>query len=207
MKNKGFTIVELLAVIVILGILSTIALISVSRYRKDARDMDLTELHSSIEATYDKYRQDMIMKGQVPETKIKFDTSMKDEEKSYFGEFTFDGKRLTQEELTGSTITLVKKGDLLNKDSYTRQLSNDEEREEQYIKDGACLIETSIQTKDGKQEIVKSCKKDSKTNEFTPSEEEMLCIKIMRNDDEIINDFSNDTGLSQRPLCKYFLNE
>ena len=116
-------------------------------------------------------------------------------------------KRLTQEELTGSTITLVKKGDLLNKDSYTRQLSNDEEREEQYIKDGACLIETSIQTTDGKQEIVKKCKKDSKTNEFTPSEEEMLCIKIKRNDDEIINDFSNDTSLSQRPLCKYFQND
>lgn len=205
MKNKGFTIVELLAVIVILGILSTIALVSVSRYRKDARDMDLTELHSSIEATYDKYRQDMIMKGQVPETKIKFATSMKDEEKSYFGEFTFDGKRLTQEELTGSTITLVKKGDLLNKDSYTRQLSNDEEREEQYIKDGACLIETSIKTTGKTQEIVKKCKKDSEKNPIS-SEEEMLCIKIMRNNDEIINDFSNDTGLSQRPLCKYFQN-
>lgn len=203
MKNKGFTIVELLAVIVILGILSTIALVSVSRYRKDARDMDLTELHSSIEATYDKYRQDMIMKGQVPETKIKFDTSMKDEEKSYFGEFTFDGKRLTQEELTGSTITLVKKGDLLNKDSYTRQLSNDEEREEQYIKDGACLIETSIKTTGETQEIVKKCKKNSEEKPI-PSEEEMLCIKIMRNGDEIINDFSEGTGLSQRPLCKYF---
>ena len=200
MKNKGFTIVELLAVIVILGILSTIALVSVSRYRKDARDMDLTELHSSIEATYDKYRQDMIMKGQVPETKIEFDTSMKDEEKSYFGEFTFDGKRLTQEELKGSTIELVKKGDLLQKDSYTKKFSNDEE---QYIKDGACLIETSIQTKDGKQEIVKNCKKDSEENPI-PSEEEMLCIKIMRNGDEIINDFLGDTSLSQRPLCKYF---
>ncbi len=204
MKNKGFTIVELLAVIVILGILSTIALVSVSRYRKDARDMDLTELHSSIEATYDKYRQDMIMKGQVPETKIVLNDDMKEEEKSYFGEFTFDGKRLTQEELTGSTITLVKKGDLLGMDSYTKKFSNDEEREEQYIKDGACLIETSIQTKDGKQEIVKKCKMDSKPSKFTPSEEEMLCIKIMRNGDEIINDFSGDTSLSQRPLCKYF---
>ena len=200
MKNKGFTIVELLAVIVILGILSTIALVSVSRYRKDARDMDLTELHSSIEATYDKYRQDMIMKGQVPETKIDFNSAMTEEEKSYFGEFTFDGKRLTQEELNGSTITLVKKGGLLQKNSYTKNFSNDEE---QYIKDGACLIETSIQTKDGKQEIVKNCKKDSEEKPI-PSEEEMLCIKIMRNNDEIINDFSNDTGLSQRPLCKYF---
>ena len=133
MKNKGFTIVELLAVIVILGILSTIALVSVSRYRKDARDMDLTELHSSIEATYDKYRQDMIMKGQVPETKIVLNDDMKEEEKSYFGEFTFDGKRLTQEELTGSTITLVKKGDLLGMDSYTQHLSA-EKQEEQYIK-------------------------------------------------------------------------
>ncbi len=201
MKNKGFTIVELLAVIVILGLLSTIALVSVSRYRKDARDMDLTELHSSIEATYDKYRQDMIMKGQVPKTEIVFDANMKEEEKSYFGEFTFDGKRLTQEELTGSTITLVKKGNLLGKDSYKNQeFSNDEER---YIKDGACLIETSIKTTDGKQEIVKNCKKDSEENPI-PSEEEMLCIKIIRNDDEIINDFSDDISLSQRLLCKYF---
>ena len=204
MKNKGFTIVELLAVIVILGLLSTIALVSVSRYRKDARDMDLTELHSSIEATYDKYRQDMIMKGQVPNTKIVFDENMKEEEQSYFGEFTFDGKRLTQEELKGSTITLVKKGDLLGNNSYKNQeFSNDEEQEKQYIKDGACLIETSIKTTDGKQEIVKNCKKDSEENPI-PSEEEMLCIKIMRNGDEIINDFSNDTSLSQRPLCKYF---
>ncbi len=205
MKNKGFTIVELLAVIVILGLLSTIALVSVSRYRKDARDMDLTELHSSIEATYDKYRQDMIMKGQVPNTKIVFNENMKEEEEqSYFGEFTFDGKRLTQEELKGSTITLVKKGDLLNNNSYKNQeFSNDEEQEKQYIKDGACLIETSIHTKDGEQKIVKSCKKDS-TGKAIPSEEEMLCIKIMRNGDEIINDFSDDTSLSQRPLCKYF---
>ena len=203
MKNKGFTIVELLAVIVILGILSTIALVSVSRYRKDARDMDLTELHSSIEATYDKYRQDMIMKGQVPETKIDFNSAMTEEEKSYFGEFTFDGKRLTQEELKGSTITLVKKGDLLGMDSYTQHLSA-EKQEEQYIKDGACLIETSIKTAGETQEIVKKCKIDSKTNKFTPSEEEMLCIKIMRNNDEIINDFSEETSLSQRQLCKYF---
>ena len=206
MKNKGFTIVELLAVIVILGILSTIALVSVSRYRKDARDMDLTELHSSIEATYDKYRQDMIMKGQVPKTKIVLNDNMKEEEKSYFGEFTFDGKSLTQEELTGSTITLVKKGDLLEKTSYTRKFSSDEEREEQYIKDGACLIETSIKTVGETQEIVKNCKKDSEENPIH-SEEEMLCIKIMRNGDEIINDFSNDTSLSQRPLCKYFLSD
>lgn len=206
MKNKGFTIVELLAVIVILGILSTIALVSVSKYRKDARDMDLTELHSSIEATYDKYRQDMIMKGQVPETKIVFNTTMTEEEKSYFGEFTFDGKRLTQEELTGSTIELVKKGDLISKDSYTKQILNERELEKKYIKDGACLIETSIQTKNGTQEIVKKCKKNS-DEKPTPSEEEMLCIKIMRNDDEIINDFSNDTSLSQRPLCKYFQND
>ena len=202
MKNKGFTIVELLAVIVILGILSTIALVSVSRYRKDARDMDLTELHSSIEATYDKYRQDMIMKGQVPETKIVFNTTMTEEEESYFGEFTFDGKRLTQEELKGSIIKLVKKGDLLEKDLYLQEVSNNEER---YIKDGACLIETSIQTTDGTQKIVKKCKKSNEKP--TPSEEEMLCIKIKRNDDEIINDFSNDTSLSQRPLCKYFQND
>ena len=57
MKNKGFTIVELMAIIVILGILSTIAIVGVSRYRKEVRDKELIQLHSTIEAAYDTYRQ------------------------------------------------------------------------------------------------------------------------------------------------------
>lgn len=65
MKNKGFTIVELMAVIVILGILSSMAMISVSRYRKDVRDTDLVELHQTIDAAYDKYRQDNLIKRSI----------------------------------------------------------------------------------------------------------------------------------------------
>ena len=36
-----------------------------------------------------------------------------------------------------------------------------------------------------------------------PSQEEILCIVIKRGDDTIIDDYSNDKNLTQRPLCKY----
>ena len=198
MKNKGFTIVELMAVIVILGILSSMAMISVSRYRKDVRDTDLVELHQTIDAAYDKYRQDNLIKGASYEKVLTFDTMNTDTFNTYFSEFTFDGKRLTKKELEGSMLNLVSKGKLLKNSKYRNSVNN---REDKYVEDGACLVESTVTT-NGTSQIKKSCKRDSDRN-IMPSQEEILCIVIRRGDDTIIDDYSNDKNLTQRPLCNY----
>lgn len=199
MKNKGFTIVELMAVIVILGILSSMALISVSRYRKDVRDTDLVELHQTIDAAYDKYRQDNLIKGASYKTNLTFeDKDMNNDTfNTYFSEFTFDGKRLTKNELKESMLNLVSKGKLLKNPKYRNSVSEDK-----YVEDGACLVESTVTTTNGTSQIKKSCKRDSDGN-IMPSQEEILCIVIKRGDDTIIDDYSNDKNLTQRPLCKY----
>ena len=201
MKNKGFTIVELMAVIVILGILSSMALISVSRYRKDVRDTDLVELHQTIDAAYDKYRQDNLIKGASYKTNLTFeDKDMNNDTfNTYFSEFTFDGKRLTKNELKGSVLNLVSKGELLSNNDYKTSVNSSEEK---YVEDGACLVESTVTKIEGTSQIKKSCKEDSDGN-IMPSQEEILCIVIKRGDDTIIDDYSNDKNLTQRPLCKY----
>ena len=40
MKNKGFTLIEVLATIVIIGLLSSVAIIGVSRYRKQVDEKE-----------------------------------------------------------------------------------------------------------------------------------------------------------------------
>lgn len=199
MKNKGFTIVELMAVIVILGILSSMAMISVSRYRKDVRDTDLVELHQTIDAAYDKYRQDNLVKGASYQKNLTFEGMDKDTFNTYFSEFTFDGKRLTKNELKESVLNLVSKGGLLLSNNYKTSVNNNEDK---YVEDGACLVESTVTKIEGTSQIKKSCKEDS-NGSIMPSQEEILCIVIKRGDDTIIDDYSNDKNLTQRPLCKY----
>lgn len=199
MKNKGFTIVELMAVIVILGILSSMAMISVSKYRKDVRDTDLVELHQTIDAAYDKYRQDNLIKGASYKKELTFEGMNTDTFNTYFSEFTFDGKRLTKKELEGSMLNLEKKGALLSNDNYKTNVNSSEDK---YVEDGACLVESTVTTINETSQIKKSCKKDSDKN-IMPSQEEILCIVIKRDGKDIINDYSSDKNLTQRPLCKY----
>ena len=59
MKNKkGFTIVELLSVIVLLGIIITIGIFSVSSIRKTILDRQYKNLKTEIELAAEKYYQD-----------------------------------------------------------------------------------------------------------------------------------------------------
>ena len=186
MKNKGFTIVELMAIIVILGILSTIAIVGVSRYRKEVRDKELIQLHSTIEAAYDTYRQGQMGKY---EKNITISNDNNKAYNSYFEELSFNGQRLSLKDINGSEFNLKIKGDLLNKTNYT----NESQTEEKQIADGTCLVTTTV--KDNK--IKKLCQTNNGAIE--PSKEELLCIILKVNGEEVINDYNNSNS-----LCRYF---
>ena len=56
MKRKGFTLVEILAVVVILGLISGIAIISVTRYRAKALENERESIRGSVKAAFGNYR-------------------------------------------------------------------------------------------------------------------------------------------------------
>lgn len=187
MKNKGFTIVELMAIIVILGILSTIAIVGVSKYRKEVRDKELIQLHSTIETAYDTYRQGQM--GTQYEKDITIDSSSNKAYNSYFEELSFNGQRLSLKDINDSEFNLKIKGDLLQEPNYT----NERQTEENQIADGTCLVTTTVENN----KIKKSCQINNGKKE--PSKEELLCIKLKVNGEEVINDYNDSNS-----LCRYF---
>lgn len=186
MKNKGFTIVELMAIIVILGILSTIAIVGVSRYRKEVRDKELIQLHSTIEAAYDTYRQGQMGKY---EKNITINSTSSKAYNSYFEELSFNGQRLSLKDIDGSKFNLKIKGNLLNEDKYKTDRQEDDDK----IADGTCLVTTTVENNN----IIKSCQTNN--GDIEPSKEELLCIILKVNGEEVINDYNNSNS-----LCRYF---
>ena len=186
MKNKGFTIVELMAIIVILGILSTIAIVGVSRYRKEVRDKELIQLHSTIEAAYDTYRQGQMGKY---EKNITISGTSSEAYNSYFEELSFNGQRLSLKDINDSEFSLKIKGNLLDEDKYKTDRQEDDDK----IADGTCLVTTTVENNN----IIKSCQENNGAIE--PSEEELLCIILKVNGEEVINDYENSNS-----LCRYF---
>lgn len=209
MKNKGFTLVELLAVIVILGILSSLALIGVTRYRQKVNEKELVNLHSTIEAAYDKYRSDLLMSGGNPKTDFKVSDNAENKTvfDKYFSEFSYSGSILTKEELKGSTFAIEVKGDLIDKEKYIDEKKDGDDNKalyQAYLDDGICIPESSPNTQEsGETSISNSCKLEE-DNTPIPSKEEILCIKLLRNNEVLINDY--DKGKSMQPLCVYFAN-
>lgn len=197
MKNKGFTLVEVLAVIIILGILSSMVVIGVSKYRQDVKEKELINLHSTIEEAYDNYRSDLVIKGGIPNTNIVFDTIDDATFDKYFSEFTYSGSRLTKEDLKGSSFALRIKGTLITDQNYLNDNRD-------YVKDGTCLVESKVvkdETESDKSTIEKSCVKDG-NNKPKPSQEEILCVNLKKGNEVLIDDYIDDA--SMEPLCRYF---
>lgn len=202
MKNRGFTIIEVLAVVVILGILSSVATISVSRYRKEVRDNELVNLHATIEAAYDNYRSSVIMSGGTPKTVIDFSVDT-DIVSKYFSDLTYSGNRLSASDLSNSKLEMKIKGELLNSASpyHAKYFKDYNDGKRDLVKDGTCLTESVIESINEKNEIVSKC--DVSTGGLQPSKEEMLCVVLNVNGDKVIDDFNSN--VTQRELCTYFV--
>lgn len=191
MNKKGFTVMELLAVIVILGILSGLVTVGVTRYRQDVREKELINLHSTIEATYNDYRSDSYLKGEEPATKMNFCTL----DNKMIMDIAYNGEKLTCEKVSSDSYIEVKiKGKLLNYNDYTsvRTTEND------YIKDGTCVVKSKKEQNGENYVLTKHCERDG--NSYVPSKEEITCIYLKTNNEILINDFDKNGD----SLCKYF---
>lgn len=200
MKNNGFTLVEVLAVVVIISILSGMAMIGVTRYRTEANEKDLLNLHSSLETAYDNYRSNTILDGDDGLSDIIIGSGSSFFDK-YIEGLSYDGEKLSIADLGGTEIHLVNKAGLLSNSDYTTG-RNDQD----FIKDGACLVDSEV---DAANEIEKKCKTDESGNRI-PSNEDLICIKVKYKDTILIDDYKQDNDKSDyvafNKLCKYLGN-
>lgn len=124
MKNKkGFTIIELVVVIVILGILSTIAMVSISRIRNSANEKEISTLRSSIISAFDNYRID---------NSINKNTSVKISKLEFDKDLSYNNNKCSLKD--SDTIKYIVKGDYYNK------FNNDDDR----LKYDVCITNTVI---------------------------------------------------------------
>lgn len=109
-KNKAFTLVEILAVIIILGLISGIALVSVSRYRAKALEDEKESVRGSIVSSFNNYRVTNIVRkstidsntkklkinDKIPISSLNFDKSLK-----------YNGKLCDLDDTNGNPISYV----------------------------------------------------------------------------------------------------
>lgn len=77
-NRKGFTLVELLAVIVIISILVGLVVSSVSRYKNKAEEKEKKILRQNIISIFNNYRMEMLEEGKVIKQDVNYEISNMD---------------------------------------------------------------------------------------------------------------------------------
>lgn len=88
-NRKGFTLVELLAVIVIIGILVGLVVTSVSRYKSKAEEKEKQTLRQNIISIFNNYRIEMLENGENVKQKTNYEISNMDSDAI----INYNGKR------------------------------------------------------------------------------------------------------------------
>lgn len=96
-NRKGFTLVELLAVIVIISILVGLVVTSVSRYKSKAEEKEKQTLRQNIISIFNNYRIEMLENGEIVKQKTDYEISNMDSDAiiNYNGKkCKFDGSKI-----------------------------------------------------------------------------------------------------------------
>lgn len=181
MKNKkGFTIVELITVLLILALLSSIAIVSVTRIRHQANTKEIESLKSSIIDAFNNYRiENGVSKNTTTSIdKLQFDKTL-----------TYNNNQCTLDE--NDTIKYIVKGDYLG---YFENDVNDDNR----LKYGVCMTNpTTEKDENGNTKIKNQCDR-YKDNIIIPSKTEGFCIKLVCNGVTVIDDYSDTSSLCSK---------
>ena len=215
MNKKGFTFVELLAVIVILSIITTLTVVSYKSYSKQAREKELVALRETIESAYNNYRTKNLYNGDMVDNTVPLSALFS---LGYIPKgFNYNNEQFSSNDLSYSGITVVKKGKDIN-----NYLNGSACKFDEMLKYGICKSEVDEETIDitGDDDIESDkmqfkcvtadagtltnyCLDGSKKVVVYPSEDDAFCLKVVLTDSKgdtktLINDFSD----SSKPYCR-----
>lgn len=218
MNKKGFTFVELLAVIVILSIITTLTVVSYKHYAKQAREDELIALRGTVESAYNNYRSKMLYTNGIVYNEVKFGFLV---ENNYIPKnFNYNDVKFSADDLSDSKIKVVTKGEMLNETYLNGGSCNFTEM----IKYGICKTDTDDSsvtvdektgtvvgstddavfclTEDASSATANYCRLDNGKKVFVvPSEDEAYCLYVKHTNNgtrkELINDFLD----CNKPYC------
>lgn len=219
MNKKGFTFVELLAVIVILSIITTLTVVSYRNYTKQAKEKELVAVRETIESAYNNYRTKNLYNGGTVKDTITLSELVS---LGYIPKgFNYNKEQFSSNDLGASSITVVKKGRDIN--NYLYDANNMKDCDfPNMLKYGICKTEvddTSISI-DGNNidtdsmtfkcvtadagSLDRACLDNGKRVIVYPSEDDAFCLKVVLTDSkglqkELINDTKKD---GNKPYCR-----
>ncbi len=218
MNKKGFTFVELLAVIVILSIITTLTVVSYRSYTKQAKEKELVAVRETIESAFNNYRTKSLYNGSDLEYGKEYKLSELVSSGYIPKGFNYNKETFSNDDLEKSYIKVVKKGKNIGDYLYTSSNMKNCEFEEM-LKYGICKTEIdddSIKIDDNKNinsdeittkcitsdagDLTNSCLENGKRVIVYPSEADAFCLKVVLTDSKgVQKDLIDDKDI---PYCK-----
>ena len=215
MNKKGFTFVELLAVIVILSIITTLTVVSYRNYTKQAKEKELVAVRETIESAYNNYRTKNLYNGGTVKDTITLSELVS---LGYIPKgFNYNKEQFSSDDLKDSSITVVKKGKDINnylnggvcnfKDMLKYGICKTEVDDTSISIDGDNNIDTDSMTfkcvTADAGSLDRACLDNGKRVIVFPSEDDAFCLKVVLTDSKgLQKELINDIDDKNKPYCR-----